>query len=55
MLVKVYGVAPEGGVSSDKRYSPADLHRRIHKRNVSKASPDPKHVSDVVMWSASNL
>ena len=40
-LVKLYG--SEGGVSSDKRYSPAEC-TGIRKRNV-EGKPDPAHVS----------
>ena len=40
-LVKLYG--SEGGVSSDKRYSPAEC-TGIHKRSV-EGKPDPAHVS----------
>ena len=41
MLVKMYGA--EGGVSSEKRYSPAQC-TGIRKRRI-EGSPDPAHVS----------
>ena len=41
MLVKLYG--GEGGVSSEKRYSPAEC-TGIRKRRI-EGSPDPAHVS----------